>query len=220
VSTEAGGPQRSLPSDSELVVRLRDRDEDAFALLLDAWSGGMLRVARSIVTTNDSAAEVLQDTWVAVLNAIDRFEGQSSLKTWVFRILVNAAIRRGVKEGRTVPWSSVADDAGPTVDESRFRGPGDPYTGDWWSYPNRWPSPEQETLAREIRMEIAAALEQLPVRQRLVITMRDIEGHSSDEICSILEISSSNQRVLLHRARAFIRGRLEEHLSAAGEGAG
>ncbi|WP_410667795.1 RNA polymerase sigma factor [Amycolatopsis sp. cmx-4-68] len=206
-----------LPSDTELIARLKSGDESAYALLLDAWSGKLLRLARCFVSTNDSAHELVQDTWLAVLRGIGNFEGRSSLKTWVFRILVNAAKRRSTQERRTVPWSSVAraEDAGPTVDPSRFRGPTDPYPGDWWAYPATWPTPEQEAMATEIRNEVASALTELPERQQIVLTLRDVEGHTSEEVCAMLEISASNQRVLLHRARAAVRKRLEDYFSPA-----
>jgi RNA polymerase sigma-70 factor (ECF subfamily) len=218
-----GGAQQ-FPSDTELVARLRGGDESAYATLLDAWSGKLQRVARCFVTTHDSASEVVQETWLAVLKGIGGFEGRSSLKTWIFRILVNAAKRRSVQEGRVIPWSSLltADDAGPTVDPARFRGPNDPYPGDWWAYPSPWPepTPEQATLAAEIRNHVAAAVNELPDRQRVVITLRDVEGHTSEEVCAILDISTANQRVLLHRARAWVRGRLEEYFSASAGTAG
>jgi len=218
VEVEAGSSARPFPSDAVLVTRLRDRDEAAFALLLDAWSNGMLRLARSFVSTNDSAAEVVQDTWLAVIRGIGQFEGRSSLKTWVYRILVNTAKRRGVRESRSIPWSSLAtgEDDGPTVDPARFRGAGDPYPGHWWEFPARWPSPEQAALSGEVRAEVTAALAQLPDRQRIVILLRDVEGYGSDEVCSILDISAANQRVLLHRARAFVRGKLEEYYVSVG----
>src|SRR5437660_670841 len=115
---ETEGPAEDLPSDEVLVARLQARDESAFALVLDAWSRRMLLVARTLVSTRDSAAEVVQDTWLAVIQGIGKFEGRSSLKTWVYRILVHTARRRGIRESRTVPWSSLPDgeDAGPTVD--------------------------------------------------------------------------------------------------------
>jgi RNA polymerase sigma-70 factor (ECF subfamily) len=205
---------RSFPSDEVLVARLRARDEAAFALVLDAWSTGMLRLARSFVSTTDSAAEVVQETWLAVLQGIGRFEGRSSLRTWVYRILVNTAKRRGGRENRSVPWSSLTtEDEGPTVDPTRFRGPGDPFAGHWREFPAPWPSPEQETLADEVRAQVVRALADLPDRQRVVITLRDVEGYGSDEVCSILDITAANQRVLLHRARAFVRSRLEEYFA-------
>jgi RNA polymerase sigma-70 factor (ECF subfamily) len=208
--------QPDLPSDAELVARLRGRDEAAFALVLDAWSGGMTRVARSIVSTPASADEVVQDAWLAVVQAIGTFEARSSLKTWVYRILVNTAKRRAMREGRHVSWSLVpGEDDTPTVDPARFGGPGDRFPGHWLAFPAPWPSPEQNMLAGEVQAQVEAALAALPERQRVVITLRDVEGYSSDEVCSILEISAANQRVLLHRARAFVRGRLEEYFVAS-----
>lgn len=207
-----------LPSDDVLVARLCDRDEAAFALILDAWSSGMRRLARSFVSTDDSAGEVVQDAWLAVIQGIDSFEGRSSLKTWVYRILVNTAKRRGVRESRTVPWSSLRptdEDTGPTVDPSRFGRPGDPYPSHWREFPAQWPAPEPEVLAGETRAQVAAAVSQLPDRQQIVITLRDVEGYDAEEVCAILEISAANQRVLLHRARAFVRGKLEEYFATA-----
>ncbi len=206
--------ETALPPDALLVDRLRAGDDAAFAALLDAWSSGMHRVARGFVATADSAAEVVQDTWLAVIQGLPGFEGRSSLKTWVYRILVNTARRRGGRESRTVPWSSLtADDEGPTVDPSRFRGPGQPYEGHWIDWPPPWPGPEDATLAAEVRARAAAAVAALPDRQRVVITLRDVEGYEPAEVCEILEISAANQRVLLHRARAYVRGRLEAYFA-------
>jgi len=210
-----------LPPDGELVARLRGRDDAAFALVLDAWSGGMARVARSIVSTHASADEVVQDAWLAVIQGVGRFEGRSSLKTWVYRILVNAAKRRALREGRQVSWSPVAgEDDTPTVDPARFGGPGDRFPGHWLAFPAPWPSPEQDMLAGEVQAQVEAALAELPARQRVVITLRDVEGYGSDEVSSILETSAANQRVLLHRARAFVRGKLEEYFAASTSDAG
>lgn len=209
----------ALPPEAELVSRLRDHDEAAFALLLDQWSPGMLRLARSFVSTPDSAAEVVQDTWLAVLRALDRFEGRSSLRTWVYRILVNTAKRRAAREQRNVPMSSLGPaDAGPTVDPDRFQGPDEPYPGHWRALPAPWPdlvpSPEQRTLDAELQARLEDALAGLPERQRAVITLRDVQGRPAEEVCAILEISPANQRVLLHRARAHVRARLEVYLDA------
>jgi RNA polymerase sigma-70 factor (ECF subfamily) len=210
-------PGRTLPPDPELVERLRRRDDAAFAAVLDAWSTGMLRVARGFVSTPASAEEVVQDTWLAVIQGLDGFAGRSSLRTWVFRILVNTAKRRGARESRTVPWSalSTADDAGPTVDPGRFLEPGHEWAGHWREFPADWPRPEQAALDGEVRARAAAALAGLPVRQRVVITLRDVEGYTSDEVCSILEISAPHQRVLLHRARATVRAVLERYFADA-----
>lgn len=214
--------QVTLPPDAELVARLCARDEAAFALLLDAWSGGMLRLARSFVSTPDSAAEVVQDVWLAVLRNIARFEGRSALKTWVYRILVNTAKRRAATEGRIVPLSSLAGPAeepgGPTVDPDRFQSRDEPYPGHWRELPAPWPSPEQHILGDELRARLEQALAALPARQRIVITLRDVEGYLADEVCSMLKISAANQRVLLHRARAHVRAHLEAYFAASGVG--
>ncbi|MFD0364415.1 RNA polymerase sigma factor [Nocardia sp. GCM10030253] len=212
-------PGTDTADDAELLARLRGGDEAAFEFLLDVWSGGMLRLARDFVSTADSAAEVVQETWLAVVVGIDKFEGRSSLKTWVFRILVNIAKRRGLAEQRSMPFSSVLpadDDAGPSVDPTRFQGLGEPFPHHWRAFPALWPSPEQALLDGELRACVAAALEELPRRQRIVIGLRDVHGYGADEVCSILEISSANQRVLLHRARAFVRGRIEEYFADVG----
>ena len=206
--------QATLPSDEILLIGLRAGDEATFARLLDSWSAGMLRLARSFVSTNDSAAEVVQDTWLAVIEGIDRFEGRSSLKSWVYRILVNTARRRGARESRTVPLPDLQpteSDAGPTVPPSRFRGRDDAHPGGWRQFPAAWPSPETIVLAAEVRDAIEAVLANLPVRQRAVITLRDVEGYSAGEVCEILQLSAANQRVLLHRARAVVRQRLEDY---------
>ncbi|TDU88067.1 RNA polymerase sigma-70 factor (ECF subfamily) [Kribbella voronezhensis] len=209
----------ALPPDEVLVAALRAGDEEVFARLLDGWSASMLRLARSFVSTAASAEEVVQDTWLAVFQGVGGFEGRSSLKTWVYRILVNTARKRGVREQRTVPWASLSTDDGPTVAQSRFRGPEDPYPDGWLTFPKVWPSTESEVLAKEVRGVVAAALKGLPARQQVVLTLRDIDGQSADEVCSLLEISTANQRVLLHRARAAVRSHLEQYYAATTGGA-
>ncbi|WP_240197728.1 RNA polymerase sigma factor [Nonomuraea lactucae] len=201
----AGG---GLPPDDVVVTALRAGDEAMFAALLDTWSGGLLRVARSYVSTDHSAEEVVQDTWLALIGGIDSFEGRSSVKTWVYRILVNIAKKRGVRESRTLPWSAFEGDGGG----SAVPGPVPP--GGWKEVPAAWPTPEGEALASEVRGVIAEALDGLPPRQRTVITLRDVEGWSSDDVCEVLEISAANQRVLLHRARAAVRGRLADYFES------
>ncbi|QLY29232.1 RNA polymerase sigma factor [Nocardia huaxiensis] len=203
-------------AEAELLARLRAGDETAFAAVLDRWSDGMLWLARDFVSTNESAAEVVQDTWLAVIEGIDGFEGRSSLQTWVFRILVNLAKRRGLAEHRSLPFSSVLpadDDSGPTVDPSRFQRSDEPYPHHWRSMPAPWPAPEQALLDSELGARISAALDELPRRQRIVVGLRDLHGYTAAEVCSILEITPANQRVLLHRARAALRGRIEEYLA-------
>ena len=207
-----------LPPDAELVDRLRAGDESAFRLVLDAWSPSMLRLARSFVSTGDSAEEVVQEAWLGVIQGIERFEERSALKTWVFRILVNIAKGRGAKESRTLPFSSLLpEDEGPSVDPSRFRPSGDAYPGHWnpGQRPQGWAAPESEALHAEVRQVVAEALAALPDRHRAVVTLRDVEGYESDEVCRLLNISPGNQRVILHRARAAVRERLEAYFTFA-----
>jgi RNA polymerase sigma-70 factor, ECF subfamily len=200
--------------DDEIVAGVRSGDEAVFAQLLNDWSRSMLLLARTYVSTDASAEEVVQDTWLAVIRGIDRFEGRSSLRTWVYRILVNTAKKRGVREVRTVPWSSVVDeDLGPTVDPSLFRGDDDQYAGGWRSFPQEWRSPDSSVIADEVRGRVRIAIGTLPERQRAVVVLRDVLGHSSEEVCQMLEISGANQRVLLHRARAAVRAHLAPYLA-------
>ncbi|MET9411060.1 sigma-70 family RNA polymerase sigma factor [Streptomyces sp. NPDC002935] len=201
-----------------LTARLQAGDEEAFGLVLDAWSAGMVRLAMSFVSTRATAEDVVQETWLAVIRGIDGFEGRSMLKTWVYRILVNIARARGAKEHRTVPFTSLLpEDEGPTVDPSRFQAADDPHPSHWTSggKPKPWETPEGQALRGEARAVITAALAELPARLRTVITLRDVEGYESQEVCSLLGISPGNQRVLLHRARAAVRARLEDYFAGA-----
>ena len=203
--------------EAALLERLRARDERAFAELVGAWSPSMLRVARMYVATRAVAEEVVQEAWLGVLQGIDRFEGRSSLKTWVFRILVNRAMTRGAREGRSVPFAALAADEAardePAVDPSRFT-----REGAWVSAPRRWEDePEAAARSAETLAVVRAAIDELPATQRLVITMRDLEGFGADETRNALEISETNQRVLLHRGRAKVRAALERHYGEADE---
>jgi RNA polymerase sigma-70 factor, ECF subfamily len=201
-------PERS--EDRALVDRLRDGDEGAFVSLVDGWSGWMLRLARSHVPTTSAAEEVVQETWLAVLEGLERFRGEASLRTWVYRILLNQAKRRGVRESRTVPFASLSpEDQGPTVDPGRFQGPDEAHPGGWRAFPDEWP--EEVALTREVQAVVTEALTELPERQRIVVALRDLDGHSADEVCDLLHISAGNQRVLLHRGRAVVRARLEHY---------
>jgi RNA polymerase sigma-70 factor, ECF subfamily len=199
----------ALPADAVIVARLRDRDEAMFARLLDAWSPGLLRAARAYVRDEHAAQDVVQETWLGVVRGIGEFQARSSLRTWVYRILINRAKTRGQRDARTV----LVDDLPPTVDPARFRGPGDQYPGGWRTFPDVWPSPEDAAVAAETRRQLANALADLPTRQRIVVTLRDAEGYTSDEVCELLSISPANQRVLLHRGRATLRAALETFLS-------
>lgn len=204
--------------ESELVSRLRAGDERAFEELVDRFHPMMLAVARTHVKTQAAAEEVAQDAWLGVLKGLDRFEGRSSLKTWILRILVNNAITRGVRDSRSVPFSSlVADEAeeGPVVGAERFRPEGSAFAGHWNGYPADWSSmPEQALLDRETLDRVKRAIQDLPPAQQTVITLRDIEGWDSKEVCAALEISEGNQRLLLHRARSGVRAALEGHFDA------
>jgi RNA polymerase sigma-70 factor (ECF subfamily) len=205
--------------EGELIAALRAGDEAVFSRLVSEWSRPMLTLARNFVSTEASAEEVVQETWLAVINGLDRFEGRSALRTWVYRILVNTAKSRGVKEHRTLPWSSVAgEDAGPSLDPALFQSAGEAYPGHWRAAPTAWPDDvavEGSVLAGEVRGELRTAIDALPDRQRIVLTLRDVLGHSSDEVCQLLEISQANQRVLLHRARTAVRAGLAAYLEGS-----
>jgi RNA polymerase sigma-70 factor (ECF subfamily) len=202
--------------ESALLAALRSGDDEAFAQVVSEWSRPMLALARGFVSTEASAEEVVQETWLAVIKGLDRFEGRSALRTWVYRILVNTAKSRGVKEHRTLPWSTVAGaDAGPSLDPALFRSADDAYPGGWRAAPAAWPAEvavEGSVLAGEVRGELRTAVDALPDRQRTVLTLRDVLGHSSEEVCELLEISQANQRVLLHRARTAVRAGLATYL--------
>jgi RNA polymerase sigma-70 factor, ECF subfamily len=202
-------------TEQALLCRLRRGDEQAFDQLVRAWSPPMLRVTRGFVSTDASAQEVVQDTWLVVIRGLAGFEGRSSLRTWVFRILVNIAKTRGVKEQQTIPLSAVSagEDTGPTVDPSRFRDHGDPEWPRHWTSagtPRRWDTdPEAEVIRGEIREVVSVAVEALPPRQREVVVLRDVQGFGSGEVCELLGMTPENQRVLLHRGRAKVRAALE-----------
>lgn len=207
------------PAGSDLLGRLRAGDRAAFAHLVDAWSPALLRVALLYVSTRASAEEVVQETWLAVITQLDRFEERSSLRTWVFRILENVARGRGRREARTLPWSAAfpepgnAAEATPTVDPARFRGAEDRWPGGWTvaGRPASWePPPDDAAVAAELRRELGEALAELPDRQRTVVELRDVHGLTSDEVCERLQLSAANQRILLHRGRARLRARLED----------
>jgi RNA polymerase sigma-70 factor, ECF subfamily len=196
--------------DAPLLDRLREGDEAAFMELVERHHAALVRLARSFVSSRAVAEEVAQETWLGVLNGLDRFEGRSSLKTWIFRILVNRAKTRGERESRSVPFSSLDDPEGePSVDPDRFL-----EAGAWSSPPRAWEGePVERLLAGEAREVIDAAIAELPPLQRQVITLRDLEGLDADETVDLLEVSDGNQRVLLHRARSKVRQALEDYLS-------
>jgi RNA polymerase sigma-70 factor, ECF subfamily len=214
-------PNRAVdPAEERLLARLRAGDEQAFMELVDRYGASLLRVALLFVSTRAVAEEVVQETWLAVFSGIDRFEGRSSLKTWLFRILTNRAKTRAVREARSVPFSSLAPAEAerdePSVDPSRFLPAFHPNWGAWASSPRSWAeTPEQRLLGAETQRVIREAIELLPPVQRAVITLRDLEGYDSAEVCDALELTEGNQRVLLHRARSKVRAALDEYLAEA-----
>ena len=206
-----------LVDDAKLVEALRAGDERVFEQLTREYHAALMRVAQIYVTSRAVAEEVVQETWVGVLNGIDRFEARSSLKTWTFRILTNIAKTRAQREGRTLPFSALErPDAvpEPAVGPERFLAPDhERWPGHWASRPEPWP--EERLIAAETRRVVEGAIEGLPPAQRAVISLRDVEGWSSDETCNALGLTETNQRVLLHRARSKVRQALEDYLSEA-----
>jgi RNA polymerase sigma-70 factor (ECF subfamily) len=199
--------------EAEIVEALRAGDEATFAMLVAQYGASMLRVAQMYVRTRAVAEEVVQEAWLGVLRGIGSFEGRSSLKTWIFRILTNTAKTRGEREARSVPFSALeVDPSDPAVEPERFQQEGR-WAGHWAAPPSPWTDiPENRLLSTETREVVARAIAELPPGQATVITMRDVEGFGSDEVCNVLEISETNQRVLLHRARSKVRRAIEDYL--------
>lgn len=215
--TEQHEPQLpdSPADDARLVARLRDGDEQAFRELIDRYQASFVRVAKSYVRDQAVAEEVAQETWLAVLQGLGRFEGRSSLKTWMFRILTNRAITRAKRERRSTPFSALVADDGPAVDPGRFLPADDPVApGGWRQGLRSWSDlPDEVLLAGETRAKLLEAIDRLPDSQRRVITLRDIEGLSAQEVDDLLDLTDVNQRVLLHRARSKVRALLEPYLT-------
>jgi len=205
---------QAAPSEAQLLEALRAGDEDAFRTLVREYTPSLVRVARIYVPTQAAAEEVAQETWLGVLNGLSRFEGRSSLRTWIFRILTNIAKTRAKRDGRTLPFSALSEPGRvpeAAVDADRFLDPEHPrWPGHWALKPEAWP--EDALVAAETRQKLAEAIEALPAAQRTVISLRDIEGWSSEEVRNALDLSETNQRVLLHRARSKVRAALESYL--------
>jgi RNA polymerase sigma-70 factor (ECF subfamily) len=209
----AGAPGlQALAHDSPLVEALRAGDERAFLGLVGQLHGAMVRFARGFVGTEAAAEDVVQDAWTAVLEGIDRFEGRSALRSWIFGIVANQARTRATREARSVPLSALdADDGEPAVDPSEFLPQSHPrWAGHWAQYPEPWP--ESQLLAQETLAHIRDAIETLPPAQRSVLQLRDVEGWSSQEVCEALSLSEINQRVLLHRARSRVRRKIAPYV--------
>jgi RNA polymerase sigma-70 factor (ECF subfamily) len=200
--------------ETALIAALRDGDEVAFARLVDQHAPSMVRVARGYVPSREIAEEVVQETWIALLRGIDNFEGRSSLRTWLFAVMINIAKARGVRERRDAD-AAIAAYTGGTVDPARFRTGDDPYPGHWkqGDEPSPFPqTPEGSVLGNELVDVARRELDKLPERQRIVVSLRDMLGFDSREVCEMLDISIANQRVLLHRGRAAVRQVLEHYL--------
>jgi RNA polymerase sigma-70 factor (ECF subfamily) len=209
----------AVADETALLDGLRRGDDAAFLALVDRYSTSLLRLALTYVRNRQIAEEVVQEAWLGVLLGLNRFEGRSTVKTWLYRILINRAKTRAEREGRSVPFSALEEfdlelDR-PSVEPDRFLPPDHPqWPGHWASFPPSWDGvPEERLLAQETRACLREAIEALPTQQRQVVTLRDIEGWQADEVCNILEISETNQRVLLHRARSKIRRALERYLT-------
>jgi RNA polymerase sigma-70 factor, ECF subfamily len=214
-------PADPATDETELIKALRRGDGDAFAKLVDELSPRLLRVAMAHVPSRAVAEEVVQDTWLGVINGIDRFEGRSSLRTWIYRILLNNARTRGKRERRTLPFSFFrrrAEEGGdePAVEPERFQGRDGERPGAWARPPVEWSAPEDRLATAEARRVLLEAIAALPPRQREVITLRDIQGLSAEEARNALGVSETNQRVLLHRARSKVRAALERYFEAEG----
>jgi RNA polymerase sigma-70 factor (ECF subfamily) len=208
----------SLSEDNRLVDALRRGEEAAFVALLDRYQAALIRLATGYVHDRAIAEDVVQATWVAVLRGLDRFEGRASLKTWLFRIVINRARTRAAREGRSVSFSTLAGadthTFEPAVEAERFLPPHDPnWPGHWLVPPSQDDLPEQRLLANELLQQVRACVATLPKAQREVVTLRDVDGCTSDEVCQLLGLSEANQRVLLHRGRSRVRAALEQYLA-------
>jgi RNA polymerase sigma-70 factor, ECF subfamily len=213
-AVEAQAGARS--GDAALVAALRRGDEAAFVALVTQYQASLKRIARMYVPTEAIADEVVQETWLAVVGGLERFEGRSSLKTWIFHILANRAKTRGERERRYVPFSAFADahggDDGPSVGADRFRQAGDPWPGHWAIPPCPWQDPERRLGSIEARAFLREAINALPPVQQAVLALRDVEGLPAEEVCELLDLTAGNQRVLLHRARSRLRAALEDYM--------
>ena len=204
--------------DHQLVTALRAGDEAAFTALVGRYQAPMLRLASLYVHSPAAMEEVVQETWVGLLRGIDQYEGRSSFKTWLFRILTNQAKRRGGKEKRCIPFSALAREelttVDPAVDPDRFLAPDDEWAGHWATPLSEWrETPEDAIIAGETHAQVRCAINELPPAQRVVMTLRDVEGWSAAEACDTLGLSETNQRVLLHRARSKVRRAIEPYLA-------
>jgi RNA polymerase sigma-70 factor, ECF subfamily len=204
---------RVAARDASLLAALRAGDEDAFAALVTRYHASLRRGARAYVSSDAVAEEVVQETWLAVIRGLDRFEQRATIKTWLFHILTNQAKTRGMRERRIVPFASLAgaDGDAPSVSPDRFQRDGDTWPGHCATPPRPWQDPERRLASLEAREHLRTAIASLPATQQAVLTLRDVEGLESEEVCELLDLSAGNQRVILHRARARVRADLERY---------
>lgn len=202
-------PCAPMATDDDIVARLRAGDAAAFTDVVRRHQRAMRGVARYYCGDSPIADEVVQETWLAALEGLARFEGRSSLRTWLFRILANRARTRAVREGRTLPLSALSTDEGPAVDPTVFAA-----DGHWNVAPRPWEADTPEAIVGRGRAVegLWRALDALPERQRVVVTLRDVEGLDAEAVCELLGVTEANQRVLLHRGRAALRAALDAHL--------
>ena len=207
-----GSPIPGRHDEWELVAALRSGDEAAFLVLVKRYHRAMVRIARAYLRSDATAEDAVQEAWLGVLKGIDGFEGRASVKSWIFRITAYCAQSRSVREGRLVPLSSLEEDGddGPAVDPDRFQPEDARYANNWSQPPQPWS--DERLMAAETAAFAKGEIERLPVRQRTVMTLRDVEGLDADEVCVILGISEGNQRVLLHRARSKVRSAMERYI--------
>jgi RNA polymerase sigma-70 factor (ECF subfamily) len=207
--------------DRKLIEGLRRGDRKAFEELVDGYSPSLMRLAMTHVPSRAVAEEVVQDTWIGVMKGIDQFEGRSSLRSWIFTILLNIARTRGEREKRILPFASLRRRAEegrdePAVDPDRFQGRRGEAPGAWAQPPAEWSDPQHQLDTAEVRGVMLGTIRGLPPRQREVIAIRDLQGWDAEDACSALDLTESNQRVLLHRARSKVRAAVEDHLSESG----
>jgi RNA polymerase sigma-70 factor, ECF subfamily len=202
------------PADLAIVERLRAGDETTFTRLVEEHQAAMLRIARMYVSSSAVAQEAVQEAWLGIVKGLDRFEGRSSLRTWMYRIVSNVAKTRRQREGRSIPFSALSGDQDePAVDPEWFQAATEPFPGGWRAFPDDWSGvPEDRLIGHETLERIGQAIDALPPLQAEVIRMRDVLGWTSEEVRNALEVSETNQRVLLHRARSHIRRELDAYL--------
>lgn len=202
------------PADMAIVERLRAGDETTFMMLVEEHQGAILRIARMYVSSRAVAEEVVQEAWLGIVKGLDAFEGRSSLRTWMYRIVANIAKTRGQREGRSIPFSALSgDDDEPAVDAEWFQATTERFPGGWRTFPDDWRGiPEERLVAHETLARIGRAIDALPPLQAEVIRMRDVLGWTSEEVRNALDLSETNQRVLLHRARGRVRREVDAYL--------